>query len=287
MKKIALFVLVFNFFISFSQEKDNVYSGNSESVTEKSVANETEEEFTYHTVKKGETMVLIYKKYLVDPAAIYKLNKEAVDGISEGMILKIPVSKYVKSENQKSGTEKAVVSDVNSENQKSNIQKLYVSDTNKSLSNAPNNGNSKNKSEFNSGSDTELSQKLVHKVEKKETMFSISKKYNIGVDTLLELNPEIKNNSIVVGQQLKVSKMAVEAPQIEIKDVPSPVEISNKKLTVVNSNSVKKITHIVQSKETLYSLSKLYNTTIDSIKNLNPILKSRALQLGQELIIKN
>ena len=44
-----------------------------------------------HEVQLGESVRLISKKYLVDPAEIYKLNKFAVEGISQGMVLKIPV----------------------------------------------------------------------------------------------------------------------------------------------------------------------------------------------------
>jgi len=281
MKKIALFVFIFNFFSSFCQEKDSIQSGNSESVTEKSADDEAEEEFTYHTVQKGETIALIYKKYLVDPKAIYKLNKEAVDGVSEGMVLKIPVSKYVKNENQKGGIEKVYVSEIKEESKKGGIEKVYVSEE-KNTAVAVNDG-----IEISSSSETELTQKLFHKVEKKETLFSIAKKNNISLDELLALNPEIKNNTIVLGQQLKLSKIAVEEPQIEVKETATSTEISTENRAEDSTILIEKITHIVQPKETLYSLSKLYNVTVDSIKNLNPILKSRALQLGQELIIKN
>ena len=46
-----------------------------------------------HQVQLGESVRLISKKYLVDPGEIYKLNKFAVEGISQGMVLKIPVPK--------------------------------------------------------------------------------------------------------------------------------------------------------------------------------------------------
>lgn len=44
-----------------------------------------------HTVLMGETVMLICKKYVVAPEDIYKLNPEAVNGISPGMVLIIPV----------------------------------------------------------------------------------------------------------------------------------------------------------------------------------------------------
>lgn len=46
---------------------------------------------TQHKVLMGETVMLICKKYVVSPEDIYELNPEAVDGISPGMVLIIPV----------------------------------------------------------------------------------------------------------------------------------------------------------------------------------------------------
>lgn len=48
-----------------------------------------------HRVQMGETVVLICKKYLVAPDDIYKLNPDAVNGISQGMVLKVPADKKV------------------------------------------------------------------------------------------------------------------------------------------------------------------------------------------------
>lgn len=44
-----------------------------------------------HTVELGETVRMLSKKYLVNPADIYYLNRFAVNGIKEGMVLQIPV----------------------------------------------------------------------------------------------------------------------------------------------------------------------------------------------------
>jgi len=46
-----------------------------------------------HRVEQGETVMLICKKYLISPDDIYKLNPDAVEGISYNMMLKIPADK--------------------------------------------------------------------------------------------------------------------------------------------------------------------------------------------------
>jgi hypothetical protein len=43
-----------------------------------------------HSVMQGETVMLICKKYLIKPDDIYKLNPDAVHGISANMVLKLP-----------------------------------------------------------------------------------------------------------------------------------------------------------------------------------------------------
>src|SRR5689334_20162387 len=44
-----------------------------------------------HQVQLGETVRMISRKYKIEPAEIYRLNKFAVDGISQGMVLQLAV----------------------------------------------------------------------------------------------------------------------------------------------------------------------------------------------------
>ena len=99
-----------------------------------------------------------------------------------------------------------------------------------------------------------------YKVKSGDTLYSIAKKYNISVDELKELN-NLKNNNITVGQVLKIKS-----------NIPSK-EVTGKNY------------YIVKSGDTLYSIAKKYNTTVDEIKKLNN-LKSNNLSIGMELKIK-
>ena len=58
----------------------------------------------------------------------------------------------------------------------------------------------------------------------------------------------------------------------------------NKRSKKKSSNDIITKSHVVQKGDTLYSISKLYNTTIDEIKEQNN-LKSTELSIGQELKI--
>ena len=99
-----------------------------------------------------------------------------------------------------------------------------------------------------------------YKVKSGDTLYSIAKKYNISVNELKELN-NLKNNNITVGQVLKIKS-----------NIPSE-EVTEKNY------------YIVKSGDTLYSIAKKYNTTVDEIKKLNN-LKSNNLSIGMELKIK-
>ncbi|HQV36948.1 MAG TPA: LysM peptidoglycan-binding domain-containing protein [Flavobacterium sp.] len=105
-----------------------------------------------------------------------------------------------------------------------------------------------------------------HQVQPKETLFGIAKQYNMSVEELEKLNPEVKEG-LKIGQliQLKTQKAKVPLGEINQKQV---------------------IYHEVQPKETLYSIAKQYNTTVEILETLNPAVKS-GLSIGQQLVIGN
>lgn len=108
-----------------------------------------------------------------------------------------------------------------------------------------------------------------HKVEKNETVADIAKKYKITPYDIYRLNPDSKNgireNTILLIPKLSKPQAVTPAPE--------------KTTTVANT------IHQVQPKETLYSLSKKYNVTVDELKAANSDLVTDGLQIGQKIII--
>lgn len=102
---------------------------------------------------------------------------------------------------------------------------------------------------------------VVHKVDQGETLYSISKRYGVTVDQVLEHN-STADAGLEIGQILKVPYVP-RAPRKQS-----------------NGN-----THIVAEKETLFSISRQYGITVDELKQWNN-LTDNALALGQELVIK-
>ena len=105
-----------------------------------------------------------------------------------------------------------------------------------------------------------------YKVQKGETLSSISKKYNITEEELKASN-NLKSNTLRSGQSLQIAQVATPASA-----VPSnKVELE-----------AKSVSYKVKKGETLSSISKKYHITEDELKAMNN-LKSSAIRFGQEL----
>jgi len=103
---------------------------------------------------------------------------------------------------------------------------------------------------------------VIHKVDEKETLYSISRRYGASVDEIKQYNAGAVN-SLEIGQILKVPYTPKQKTS-----VPLGATI-----------------HKVASKETLFSIAKLYNVSMDDIKAWNN-LPDNTLSIGQELVIK-
>jgi len=103
----------------------------------------------------------------------------------------------------------------------------------------------------------------IHIVKKGETLYSISRSYGVSVEAIQNANG-FANNNVRVEQK------------ITIPDSPS------KKID--SKTSEKADTHVVNKGETLYSISRIYNISVDELKSLNN-LSNNNVKIGQELII--
>lgn len=88
---------------------------------------------------------------------------------------------------------------------------------------------------------------IVHVVKPKETFFAISRIYNVEIDDILEWNQLSIQDGLEVNQEIKLLVPKVKAAQIGLEE----------------------ILHQVKVGETLWSISKLYDVTIENIKEWN------------------
>lgn len=136
---------------------------------------------------------------------------------------------------------------------------------------------------------------IVHEVLPKETLYGISKKYNVSIDKIKEANSFIETEGLKIGAKVSIPSVVqskvVATSKKEIKEVqkeaPKKIEIATKIEPKVNVDSAtEEITHEVLAKETKYGISKKYGITIAELEALNPTIKS-GLDVGYKLVVKN
>jgi peptidoglycan endopeptidase LytE len=105
-----------------------------------------------------------------------------------------------------------------------------------------------------------------HEVASKETLWGISKKYNVSVDDLKKANPSLESEGLKIGQQINIPSNDVAT------NISSPIE------TPVNSEVVSTDVELyreVKPKETKYGISKEYGITIAELERQNPSIKGK------------
>lgn len=83
----------------------------------------------------------------------------------------------------------------------------------------------------------------MHKVERKETIFSISRQYGISEEELIAANPELKKGKLKRGSFLFIPYPASKQPVKEAEKTPARIP-SNEELFAQNKQSLKKIQNI-------------------------------------------
>ncbi len=101
---------------------------------------------------------------------------------------------------------------------------------------------------------------ILHKVSPQETLFAISRRYQVPVG-------EIQNSNEVLKQGLKIGQ-TIRVPYVA-------------KIDIVDGTTL----HKVAPGETLFSISKKYNVLVDSLKQWNKLLGNN-LSIGQALVVK-
>ena len=114
----------------------------------------------------------------------------------------------------------------------------------------------------------------LHKVEKKQTLYSISKLYSVDLEAIYNLNPELKSG-------VKAEQEII----IPIADKKfNNIKSENVNLSPEAIDTIKFITHKAGKSETLYLICKKFNISEEVIIELNPLLRT-GLKEGQLLIL--
>lgn len=127
---------------------------------------------------------------------------------------------------------------------------------------------------------------ILHTVDQGETLYRISKTYDVSVDDLKRWN-NLVDNSISVGQKLSIgSQMPDDAPLYQDElDGSKPVKEEESIPEETESAASMEVgtTYYVQAGESLASIANKFNVSADSIQYWNN-MRSRKVKIGQELV---
>ncbi|MHC1775046.1 MAG: LysM peptidoglycan-binding domain-containing protein [Lentimicrobium sp.] len=241
-----------------------------------------------HFVNTGETIQAIADAYNVSPEEITRANPEIAGGLKKNQVLKIevktaseipvkntdPLPEPEKQNPTSTTLKKGKVHQVEPKETWYGISRLYAVPVKDLISANPGIDTLKigmqitipevspeKPTQANSGF-------LQHTVVAHETLFSLSKKYSVSIDELYRHNPGL-TDGLKTGQILNIPDRSGNSSGIAEGQVKQkPQETQEKKAET--GNDIKYTSHIVQKKETLYSISKKYDVEVDDILKANP-----------------
>ncbi len=188
-----------------------------------------------HFVKKGETLTAIAKAYNISIEELSSENPVIAEGLKPDMVLRISQKPMVVIPE----------AEIKPPTETKNEQVKPSADANY----------------------------IIYLVKKQETLYGISKQYNLTVDDILNANP---------GLEVLQEGMEIRIPKTKPAEKPVVSEVYTNRVKIADTipNEI-----IVKPGETLYSIGKTYNVTVDDLIDLNPQL-SEGLKAGMVLKLR-
>jgi len=123
----------------------------------------------------------------------------------------------------------------------------------------------------NSGNEKVEKKELIgyetHKVKKKETLYSISKEYNIEISDIKEHNRQLYSENLKKGDKIRIPRYKTIVSNVTVKE-----------------NTIKK--YVVQPKEGKWRIAYKFGLTVPELQALNPNM-AEVLQPGDEINVPN
>lgn len=175
-------------------------------------------DYFLHVVKKGETLYSIGKTYNISEKDIAIENPEVFDGLKTGQTLKIPIPEEDKNVvDAKPDTSQYIQHTVKkgetlySLSKKYNVKILDITQLNPGVEKSFKTGDiikiPKERSEYNISLESLKDQLYIyHKVKKKDTFFSLSKKYDTEIAKIYKVNPGLEEKGLKAGDTIRIPK---------------------------------------------------------------------------------
>ncbi len=127
-------------------------------------------------------------------------------------------------------------------------------------------------------------QMIIHNVVQGETLYGLAKRYGVTVDELIAANPEAEKG-LKIGQKLIIPNQVT----YEVQDVNANQQVrdafgNNSGITQVSVPTGSEAIYLtLQADESIYSIAKQYNATIEGIITANPGLKPEEYITGTKV----
>ena len=132
-----------------------------------------------------------------------------------------------------------------------------------------------------------------HTVREGDSLWDIALEYDVTVDQLLQLNPEV-SKSMLVGQTLIISQASDSSDSQEsssspaedapAEEAPSEEESPAEEETASAEESSSSRTHTVQDGDSLWDIATQYDVSVEQLQQLNPEV-SKSMLVGETLMI--
>ncbi|MFZ4456201.1 MAG: LysM peptidoglycan-binding domain-containing protein [Bacteroidales bacterium] len=220
-------------------------------------------EFYIYQVESGEGLYSVCRKFNITQDEILKYNKDAENGLHNGQVLRIPTKKaaakvddssyfYHTIDQGETVGSIAMMYGVSV----SSIRKLNI-DIDKT---------------FKIGFALKIPQTVrpqvaaatenyqYHTIAPHETLYSLSVKYNVSTQDILSVNPGLTAASFKIGKVVRIDVSKVKKGE---SAKANDIEVDNNY-----------IRYIVRNNESVFSISRKFNISVDSLLVLNPALRS-------------
>ena len=106
-----------------------------------------------------------------------------------------------------------------------------------------------------------------HTIKPKETLYSVARTYSLRPEDIVAANPGLSEETFQIGKTIRI-----------------PLPASNESYTYYSDRQTQQVIHKVKKGETLYSIARQYNVSVEEIQRVNS-LSSNSLKVDMELII--
>jgi LysM repeat protein len=203
-----------------------------------------------YKVESGEGFYSLSRKFGIDENEIKRINPSVKDGLKAGDIIYIPTEYKIRETSAEGPDSQAARQAQNRDAAQAHQQSVPVQPS-------------------------QAVSFLEHKVKKGETLFGISQRYGVSQDDIKRYNPDIDKKGLKNGMKLQIPYVAVATDGSKSKEAHENIH---------DSQATGFVSHQVKAKDTLFSIARQYNVSVEDIVKQNPG-SDEVLHIGQILRI--